>query len=50
MRRRYLKVTLKAERFLGLPSPAAPDIEEFMAHSGWLQRNEAADEYYGRMI
>ena len=24
--------------------------EEVMAHSSWLERNDAADEYYGRMI
>ena len=45
-----MKVTLKVERFLRLPPTASPVVEEVKAHSGWLKRNEAADEYYGRMI
>ena len=45
-----IKIDLKKEKFMRLP-PSEDDVfEEVMAHSSWLERNEAADEYYGRMI
>jgi hypothetical protein len=45
-----IKIDLKKEKFMRLPPSEEDVFEEVMAHSSWLERNEAADEYYGRMI
>jgi hypothetical protein len=45
-----IKIDLKKEKFMRLPSSEDNVFEEVMAHSSWLERNDAADEYYGRMI
>ena len=45
-----IKIDLKKEKFMRLPPSEDNVFEEVMAHSSWLERNEAADEYYGRMI
>ena len=45
-----IKIDLKKEKFMRLPPSEEDVFEEIMAHSSWLERNEAADEYYGRMI
>ena len=41
---------LKQAKFMRLPPSEDNVFEEVMAHSSWLERNDAADEYYGRMI
>ena len=45
-----IKIDLKKEKFMRLPPSEDNVFEEVMAHSSWLERNDAADEYYGRMI
>ena len=45
-----IQIDLKQAKFMRLPPSENNVFEEVMAHSGWLHRNEAADEYYGRMI
>ena len=45
-----IKIDLKKEKFMRLPPSDDNVFEEVMAHSSWLERNDAADEYYGRMI
>ncbi|XXK29993.1 hypothetical protein ACMAY7_10870 [Rhodobacteraceae bacterium nBUS_24] len=44
-----IQIDLKQAKFMRLPPSENNVFEEVMAHSSWLQRNEAADEYYGRM-
>ena len=45
-----IQIDLKQAKFMRLPPAEDNVIEEVLAYSGWLQRNEAADEYYGRTI
>ena len=45
-----IKIDLKKEKFMRLPPSDDNVFEEVMAHLSWLERNDAADEYYGRMI
>ena len=45
-----IQIDLKQAKFMRLPPSENNVFEEVMAHSAWLERNEAADEYYGRMI
>jgi len=45
-----IQIDLKQAKFMRLPPAEDNVIEEVLAYSGWLQRNEAADEYYGRKI
>ena len=45
-----IKIDLKKEKFMRLPPSEDNVFEEVMAHSSWLERNDAADEYYGRKI
>ena len=45
-----IKIDLKKEKLMRLPPSEDNVFEEVMAHSSWLDRNDAADEYYGRMI
>ena len=45
-----IQIDLKKEKFMRLPPSEDNVFEEFMAYNGWLDRNDAADEYYGRMI
>ena len=45
-----IKIDLKKAKFMRLPPSEDNVFEEVMAHSSWLDRNDAADEYYGRMI
>ena len=45
-----IKIDLKKEKIMMLPPAEDNVFEEVMAHSSLLERNDAADEYYGRMI
>ena len=45
-----IQIDLKKEKFMRLPPSEDNVFEEVMAHSSWLDRNDAADEYYGRKI
>ena len=33
-----------------MPPPDHFEVDEMTAYSGWLERNEAADQFYGRCI
>ena len=45
-----IKIDIKKTKFQILPPPDTPDIDEVLSYSDWLNRNDAADEYQGRMI
>ena len=45
-----IQIDLKQARFMRLPPSEKNIFEEVLAYSGWLHRNDAADEYYGRKI
>ena len=45
-----IKIDLKKAKFERLPSSESNIFEEVVAYKGWLDRNDAADEYDGRMI
>lgn len=45
-----IQIDLKQAKFMRLPPSEKNVFEEVMAYSGWLHRNDAADEYYGRKI
>jgi hypothetical protein len=45
-----IKIDLKKAKFERLPPSESNVFEEVMAYKGWLDRNDAADEYYGRKI
>ena len=37
-------------KFMLMPPPDHFEVDEMTAYSGWLERNEAADQFYGRCI
>ena len=45
-----IQIDLKKEKFMRRPPSENNVFEEVMAYNGWLDRNDAADEYYGRKI
>jgi hypothetical protein len=45
-----ITIDMKKEKFMRLPPSDDNVFEEVTAHLSWLERNDAADEYYGRMI
>ena len=45
-----IKIDLKQAKFMRLPPSENNVFKDVMAYSGWLNRNDAADEYYGRKI
>ena len=44
------QIDLKKEKFMRLPLSEDNVLEEVIEYSSWLERNDAAAEYYGRMI
>ena len=43
-------IDTKQAKFMIMPPPDHFEVEEMVAYSGWLERNDAADQFYGRRI
>ena len=43
-------IDTKKAKFMLMPPPDHFEVDEMTAYSGWLERNEAADQFYGRCI
>ena len=43
-------IDTKKAKFMLMPPPDHFEVDEMTAYFGWLERNEAADQFYGRCI
>ena len=43
-------IDTKKAKFMLMPPPDHFEVDEMTAYFGWLERNEAADQFYGRRI